>query len=168
VGTAMYPDVFDSDHVRQFKKKRYDIGGAPNSKEAMYVIPKTNNCDAPPEMYGNMSQNVNQFDLLLTRTSFTAAPLVDISGMISAIIGASWQSKVIVQGGKNGVKMPSPTVLSCFDLVLKCFTHTNGLCNEEEGALAFEKEVQSVISCMLLLTNVCSSQKLSYPKSVLS
>ena len=167
VGTAVYPDVFDSAVLHQFKKKRYDIGGAPNSKEAMHDIPKTNNCVASPEIYGNMSQNVNQFDLLLTHTSFTAAPLVDISGMILVIIDASWQSKVIVQGGKNGVKMPSPTMLTCFDLVLKCFTHANGLCNEEEGALVFEKEVQSFILCMLLLTNVCSSQKFPCPKSAL-
>jgi magnesium chelatase subunit H len=107
----------------------------------MNDFPKTNNCVVPPEIDGNMSQNANQFDLLLTHTSFTAAPLVNISGMISVIIGAPRQLKIIVQGGKNGVKMPSPTMLSCFDLVLACFTHTNGFCNEEEGALVFAKVV---------------------------
>ena len=123
---------------------------------------------SPAPQLGNMNQNANQFDLLLTHTSFTKAPLVDISGMISVIIGAPRQSAIIIQGGKKVVMMPSPTMLSCFALVLACFTHANSLCNEEERALAFENEVQSFLSCMLLLTNACSSQKISYPKSALS
>ena len=131
-------------------------------------IPKTTNCVAPPEIDGNMIQHENQFDLLLTHTSFTAAPLVDIFEMISVIIGAPRQSAIIIQGGKKVVMMPSPTMLSCFALVMACFTHANSLCNEEERALAFENEVQSFLSCMLLLTNACSSQKISYPKSALS
>ena len=111
-------------------------------------IPKTTNCVAPPEIDGNMNQHANQFDLLLTHTSFTAASLVDISGMILVIIGAPRQSAIIIQGGKKVVMMTSPTIMSCFALVLACFTHANALCNEEERALAFEKEVQSFLSCV--------------------
>ena len=47
-----------------------------------------------------------------------------------------------VQGGKKVARMTSPTMLTCSALVLACFTHDNALCNEEEGALAFEKVVR--------------------------
>ncbi len=133
------------------------------------AIPKTANCIAPPVIDGNIDHNTKQFDLLATHTSFTAAPLVAISGMISVIISAPRQSKIIVQGRKKVGMMTSPTMLSCPALVLACFTHANTLCNKEEGAaLAFEKVVRSFLSCMLLLTLACSSQKLSCPKLSLS
>ena len=108
-------------------------------------IPKTTNYVAPPVIDGNKSQNANQFDLLLTHTSFTAAPLVNIYGMISVIIGAPRQLAAIIQGGKNAVMMTSSTMLSCFALVLASFTHVDSLSNEEERALAFEKVVRSFI-----------------------
>ena len=108
-------------------------------------IPKTTNCVAPPVIDGNKSQNANLFDLLLTHTSFTAAPLVNIYGMISVIIGAPRQLAAIIQGGKNAVMMTSSTMLSCFALVLASFTHVDSLSNEEERALAFEKVVRSFI-----------------------
>jgi hypothetical protein len=130
--------------------------------------PKTTNCVAPPDIDGNMSHNASQLDLLPTHTSFAAAPLVDISGMISVIIGAPRQSKIIIHGGKKVVMIPSPTVTSFFALVLACFTHANDLCNEEECSLAFEKVVRSFLSCMLLLTRENPSRKMSWPKSVLS
>ena len=117
---------------------------------------------------GNIDHNTKQFDLLATHTSFTAAPLVAISGMILVIISAPQQSKIIVQGWKKVGMMTSPTRLSCPALVLACFTHANTLCNKEEGALAFEKVVRSFLLCMLLLTLACSSQKLSCPKLSLS
>ena len=128
------------------------------------VIPKTANCVAPPVIDGNIDHNTKQFDLLATHTSFTAAPLVTISGMISVIIGAPRQAKIIAQGRKKVGMMTSPTMLSCPALVLACITHANALCNKEEGALAFEKVVRSFLSCMLLLTLACSSQKLPCPK----
>jgi hypothetical protein len=78
----------------------------------MNDIPKTNNCVAPPEIYGNMSQNANQFDLLLIHSPFVA-----IYRMILVIIGAS-QSTLIIQCGKKVVMMPSPTMSACIDLVL--------------------------------------------------
>ena len=128
----------------------------------------TANCVAPPVIDGNINHNTKLFELLATHTSFTAAPLVTISGMISVIIGAPRQAKIIAQGRKKVGMMTSPTMLSCPALVLACFTHANVLCNKEEGALAFEKVVRSFLSCMLLLTLVCSSQKLSCPKLSLS
>ena len=123
---------------------------------SMNDICKTTNCVAPPVIDGNVSQNANQFDLLPTHTSFTAAPLVAISGMISVIIGAPRQAKIIVQGQKKVGMMTSPTMLSCPALVLACITHANSLCNKEEGALAFEKVVRHFLSCMLLLALACS------------
>ena len=132
------------------------------------AIPKTANCIAPPVIDGNIDHNTKQFDLLATHTSFTAAPLVAISGMILVIIGAPQQSKIIVQRWKKVGMMTSQTMLSCPALVLACFSHANTLCNKEEGALAFEKVVRSFLSCMLLLTLACSSQKLSCPKLSLS
>jgi hypothetical protein len=50
------------------------------------------------------------------------------------------------------VMMPCPNMLTCFALVLACFTHANPLCNKEKGALTFEKVVRSFPSCMLLVT----------------
>jgi hypothetical protein len=92
---------------------------------SMNDICKTTNCVAPPVIDGNVSQNANQFDLLPTHTSFTAAPLVHT-----------------VQGGKKVAMMTSPTMLTGSALVLACFTHGNALCNKGEGALAFEKVVR--------------------------
>ncbi len=97
----------------------------------------------------------------------TAAPLLDISGKISAIIGASWQL-IIVQRGKKVEMMSSPTTLMCFALVLACFNHVNALCSKKKGALAYEKLVRSFIQCILLLTLAFSSQKMPCPKSTLS
>jgi hypothetical protein len=100
------------------------------------------------------SQNVipTSLNCIVLRVTCAAAPIVNISGMISVIIGAPQQSTIIVQGGKKVVMMPSPNMLTCFALVLACFTHANPLCNEEEGALTFEKVVRSFPSCMLLVT----------------
>jgi hypothetical protein len=72
--------------------------------------------------------------------------------MISVIIGAPQQSTINVQGGKKVVMMPSPNMLTCFALVLACFTHANPFCSKEKGALTFEKVVRSFPSCMLLVT----------------
>ncbi len=111
----------------------------PKTFPSMNIIPTTLNCVVP-------------------RFICTSAPLVHM------VI----EFTIIIQGGKKVVMMTSPTMLSCFVLVLASFTHVDSLSNEEERALAFGKVVRSFLSCMHFLTFAYSSLKMSCPKSVLS